>query len=252
VIIDSHCHFDFPAFDANRDQVMQRARDLGIGKIIVPGVSADSWHRVKQVCEHYPECHAAYGLHPYFIDQHTDADLESLDQWLGREQPIGVGECGLDFYLDELDRDRQLHFFEAQLALAQHYQLPLVIHARKATEQVLQMLRKFNGLRGMMHSYSGSYEQARQLMDMGFYLSFGGAITYDRATRLHSMIRKLPLDQLLIETDAPDQPDSSHQGEANEPAYIDSVIARLQQLLQIDRDSIIDATTANARRLFGI
>jgi TatD DNase family protein len=252
MIIDSHCHFDFHAFDENREQVMQRARELGIGRIIVPGVSADSWHRVKQVCEQYPECYGAYGLHPYFIEQHSEHDVDLLERWLSREASVGVGECGLDFHLTELDRDKQLHFFEAQLALAERHDLPVIIHSRKATEQVMQMLRRFKNLRGMMHSYSGSYEQARQLMDMGFYLSFGGAITYDRATRLHSMIKKLPLEYLLIETDAPDQPDSLHQGQTNEPAYISSVIDRLQQLLDVDRDTIIDATSANARRLFAI
>ena len=250
MIIDSHCHFDFPDFDADREQVMQRARRQGIERIIVPGVKADSWQRVKHTCEQYNECLPAYGLHPYFIDEHSDQDIDSLQHWLTRETSIGVGECGLDFYLEHLDRDRQIKFFDAQLALAQQFDLPVIIHSRKATEQVMQMLRGYKNIRGMMHSYSGSYEQARQLIDMGFYLSFGGAITYDRAKRLHSMISKLPLDHLLIETDAPDQPDSKHHGKTNEPAYIVEVIQRLEQLLNTDRDTIIETTSQNTRRLF--
>ena len=252
MIIDSHCHFDFPEFDADRDQVMQRAREQGIGHIIVPAVRANSWQRVRDVCTHYAECLPSYGLHPYFIADHRDHHVHELEQWLSHESSIGVGECGLDFYLKDLDRDKQIKIFDAQLALADQFDLPLVIHSRKATEQVMQMLRNYKNLRGMMHSYSGSYEQARQLIDMGFYLSFGGAITYDRATRLHNMIKKLPLDCLLIETDAPDQPGQLHQGEVNEPAYITEVIDRLEQLLDIDRDTIIDTTCQNTQRLFGI
>ena len=110
-----------------------------------------------------------------------------------------MGECGLDFYLKNLDKNKQIDFFEAQLSLADKYQLPVIIHARKSTEQVVQCLRQYKNLRGMIHSFSGSYEQAKQLIDRGFYLSFGGAITYDRASRLHEMVKKLPLESLLIE-----------------------------------------------------
>ena len=252
LITDSHCHFDFEVLDAVREQAMQRARDLGIGLIIVPGVSKDNWSRVAAVCDRYTECYPAFGLHPYFIEQHREQDLQTLEQWLREQQPIAVGECGLDFFLKDLDSDRQMYFFQAQLELAQQFDLPVIIHARKSTEQVIQCVKKFPGLRGMVHSYSGSFEQAEQLMKLGFYFSFGGAMTYERASRLRSVIERIPLQHLLLETDAPDQPGSRHHGEVNEPAYIDEVIDKMTELLNIDRLQLIEQTTANARQLFSL
>jgi TatD DNase family protein len=252
LITDSHCHFDFEALDPVRDQAMQRARDLGIGLIIVPGVGAESWPRVAEVCDRYTECYPAFGLHPYFIEQHREQDLQTLEHWLKEKRPIAVGECGLDFFLKDLDPDRQMHFFLAQLELAQQFDLPVIIHARKSTEQVIQCLKRFPGMRGMVHSYSGSFEQAEQLMKLGFYFSFGGAMTYERASRLRKVIARIPLQHLLLETDAPDQPGSRHQGEVNEPAYIDEVIEKMAALLNIDQVKLIEQTTINARQLFGL
>ncbi|MFW2372490.1 MAG: TatD family hydrolase [Gammaproteobacteria bacterium] len=252
MIIDSHCHIDFEAFDEDREQVLSRANRLGIQAIIVPGISATTWPRVKSVCQQHTGLYPAYGLHPYFIDQHSVHDLAILEQWLNDETAVAVGECGLDYYLKHLDKDKQLHLFEAQLDMALKHHLPLVIHARKATEQVIQCLKARPGLAGMIHSYSGSYQQAMQLIDMGFYLSFGGAVTHPRASRLRHMVSKLPLDALLIETDAPDQPDVNHQGLRNEPSYITHVIDQISQLKDISRQQLIDTTTRNAQLLFSL
>ncbi len=252
MIIDSHCHFDFDVFDQQRERILHTARQNGIGKIIVPGVRASNWDKIRDLCRQYAECFPCYGLHPYFIDEHRQQDLDELDRRLERDKPVGVGECGLDFHLPELDRQRQTDFFEAQLALAEKHRLPVVIHSRRATEQVIQSLRKFKNLRGMVHSYSGSLEQAKQLIDLNFYLSFGGAITYERAQRLRRMIRALPLQSLLIETDAPDQPGQSHQSEINEPAFILEVVDVLAGLLHAAREEVIETTRCNAEKLFAL
>ncbi|MCW8955321.1 MAG: TatD family hydrolase [Gammaproteobacteria bacterium] len=252
MIIDSHCHIDFEVFDDDREQVLSRARALGIQTIVVPGISAATWPRVKAVCQQHPGLHPAYGLHPYFIDQHADADLVALDNWLHCEQAIAVGECGLDFYLKQLDKTKQLRFFEAQLDIAQHHHLPLVIHARKATEQVIQCLKSRTDLTGMMHSYSGSYEQAMQLIDLGFYLSFGGPVTYQKASRLRQLVSKLPVEALLVETDAPDQPDLKHHGLRNEPGYITNAIEQISQLKGISVPQLISVTSRNAQQLFSL
>lgn len=252
MIIDSHCHIDFETFDEDRDQVIYRANRLGIQSIIVPGISTSTWPRVKSVCQQHKGLYPAYGLHPYFIDQHSDHDLVTLEQWLNTENPVAIGECGLDYYLKHLPKDKQLHLFEAQLDMARRHNLPLVIHARKATEQVIQCLKARPGLKGMIHSFSGSYEQAMQLIDLGFYLSFGGAVTYPKASRLRYMVSKLPLEALLIETDAPDQPDFNHQGLRNEPGYISQVIDQISELKDLNRQQLIDKTTRNARLLFSL
>ncbi|MCW8854290.1 MAG: TatD family hydrolase [Gammaproteobacteria bacterium] len=252
MIIDCHCHIDFEAFDSDREQVLDRAQQAGIEHLIVPGVSADTWPRIKTACNQYRNLHPCYGLHPYYIDQHTHEDIVLLEEWIIKEKPVAIGECGLDFYLKDLNKEKQIAFFQAQLEIAQKHNLPVVIHSRKATEEIIYALKKFPGLKGMIHSYSGSYEQALQLIDLGFYLSFGGAITYDRATRLREIVRRLPLDSLLIETDAPDQPDLKHHKQRNEPAYIKNVIVTLNDLRNEGTDAICNQTTANCKLLFSL
>lgn len=251
MIIDSHCHIDFEDFDNDRAEVLHRANAAGVTKIIVPGVIQPTWPRVKATCEKHTELYPCYGLHPYFIEQHRDNDLQALEHLLsGNSQAIAVGECGLDFFLAHLDREKQHFYFEQQLDLAITLKLPVVVHARKSTEAVINAIKKRPGLRGMIHSYSGSYEQAIQLIDLGFYLSFGGPITYDKATRLHALVKSLPLSSLLIETDAPDQPVAHSKSPRNEPACITNVATRIAQLQHIDFNEVTSGTYKNAMQLF--
>lgn len=252
MIIDSHCHIDFIDFDSDRELVLQRAQDSGIEHIIVPSISASNWQRVKLTCQKHPQMHPCYGLHPYFLDEHKAEHLNELRKWLLNENPVALGECGLDFYLKHLDKSKQLEIFDAQLNIAHEYQLPIIIHSRKATEQVIQAIKKYSGLRGMIHSYSGSLEQAKQLIDLGFYISFGGAITYEKATRIRSIAQQIPLNALLIETDAPDQPDKQHHGERNEPIYILNILETLSELKDLSVEKISDSTSNNAISLFNL
>ena len=252
MIIDSHCHIDFNEFNADRDDIIARAHQAGIQHIIVPAIASDSWPRVKTVCAQYDGLHPAYGLHPYFLEQHSETDLTTLRDWVEQEHPIAIGECGLDYYLKDLDRDRQLHFFDAQLAMASEYNLPVIIHARKATQQVIEQLKHYPDLRGMIHSYSGSLEQAQQLIQLGFYLSFGGAITYEKATKLRAIASQIPDHALLIETDAPDQPPSRYLGTRNQPDYISEVICTLAELRNSSQQQIIEITRQNTQTLFSL
>jgi len=252
MIIDSHCHIDFEDFDSDRKHVLQRAQNAGIKHIIVPSISADNWPRVRQNCQQYSQLHPCYGLHPYFLDQHKAEHLNELKKWLDNEAAVAIGECGLDFYLKHLDKNKQLEFFDAQLKIAVDYQLPVIIHSRKATEQVIQTIKKYPGLHGMIHSYSGSLEQAKQLIDLGFYISFGGAITYEKATRIRAIAQQIPLDALLIETDAPDQPDLHHHSKRNEPVYILNVLETLSELKDLPVEKIANTTSDNAISLFSL
>jgi TatD DNase family protein len=251
-LIDSHSHFDDDSFGPDQDQAYQRALAAGVDVQIIPGVSANWWPRIKQTCERYPGLHAAYGLHPMYLDEHREAHLHELRQWIERERPVAIGECGLDFYIDNPQADRQRFYFEAQLELAQAYGLPVIIHARRSVEEIIQTLRRFPGLRGVLHSYSGSEEQARQLIRLGFRMSFGGPITYERAKRLHRLIRTLPLESILLETDAPDQPDSMHRGERNEPAYLPIILETVSRLRNQPAEVIARQTTENCRQLFAL
>jgi len=250
MIIDSHCHLDFKVFNTDRKQVIERANQLGVNKIVIPGVMRKTWGDIKLCCETYPGLYPCYGLHPYFIEQHKEADLEQLRYWVETNHPIAIGECGLDFYLKDLNRDKQIFYFEQQLDIALEFKLPAVIHARKSTEAVIDAIKKRPGLYGMIHSYSGSYEQAVKLIDLNFYLSFGGPITYDKSTRLRKMVQSLPLDSLLVETDSPDQPMANAPSLRNEPAFILEAIKSIADLHSTTEQEVANITTENAKKLF--
>jgi TatD DNase family protein len=252
MIIDSHCHIDFDIFDSDREQVIAHANATGVNKIIVPGVMKKTWEKIQICCNDFSGLYACYGLHPYFIDEHAPAHIDNLKQIIDRNKPIAVGECGLDFYLKNLDKETQTFYFEQQLDIALEFNLPVVIHARKSTEAVIQSIKKRCGLRGMIHSYSGSYEQALQLIKLGFYLSFGGPITYEKSTRLRQLVKQLPLESILVETDAPDQPVASVTGHRNEPAYIIEVIENIAELHNTQIDNVATISANNAVNLFNI
>lgn len=249
-LIDCHNHFDDASFDADRDIVYQRAQQSGVVTQVLAAVSARLWPRLKAVAAHYPGSYASYGLHPGYLAEHRPEHLDALAQWLSQERPVAIGECGLDYYLPDLDPDLQAEYFVGQLRLARRHDLPVVIHARHAVDQVIKLLRRFTGVRGMVHSFSGSEDQAGRLLDMGILLSFGGPVTHPRATRLRSLLRYLPLDGLLLETDAPDQPLNHHRGERNEPAFLTEVLDCIAALRGMDPAEIAAATTENACRLF--
>lgn len=252
LLVDSHCHIDDHRFDSDRGQVLARARAAGVAMQVVPAVTAASWPGLKQVCHEHAGLYPAYGLHPVFIARHAPGDLRQLAEWLQREQAVAVGECGLDFWIDDAQAPMQRELFLGQLLLARDFDLPLILHARKALEEVIASLRRVGGLRGVLHSFSGSLEQARQLWRLGFHLGIGGPVTYPRAQRLRRIVAQMPLDHLLLETDSPDQPLCGHQGQRNEPARLPQVLDVIAQLRGQPAADIAAATTANARELFAL
>ncbi len=252
MLIDSHVHFDDPRFDLDRDAVYQRALEAGVEAMIIPAVSANSWDKTKTITDQYPNVFPAYGLHPYFIEQHKEQDLDQLRDWIKNEKPVAVGEAGLDFYLKDLDQIKQRVFFEAQIEIAKEFDLPIIIHARKAVEDVIKIIKKIDHRKGMIHSFNGSLQQAEQLIDLGYFLSFGGAATFAGSKNIRSLIQTLPLERLLLETDAPDQPDMNHKGQRNEPGFITYVLNTFVDLRPENRQKIVKQTTLNARALFAL
>ena len=251
-LFDSHVHLDAAEFDPDRAQVLARAEQCGVAEMLIPAIAAANWEPLRALCEGQPALHPAYGLHPLFLHQHRDADLDALEAWLGSHDACALGECGLDFSDDSFDRERQLRFLRAQLQLARGFDLPLVLHARAAFEQVILELEKFDGqLRGVVHSFSGSMEQAQRLWKLGFHLGIGGPVTYERAHRLRGIVAEMPIEYLLLETDAPDQPDATHRGQRNEPARLPDILRCVARLRDDPESEVAGATTANARRLFG-
>lgn len=250
MLIDSHSHFDAPEFDADRDAALARARAAGVTRQIVPAVAAAGWEKLRTLCTPESGLHPAYGLHPMYLDEHRDEHLPLLGTWIERERPVAVGECGLDFFVEGLDAQRQAVFFDGQLRLARDFDLPVIVHARRAVDAVLAAIRRFGPLRGVVHSFSGSADQAKRLFEHGFLIGLGGPVTYERANRLRTLARELPLECLLLETDAPDQPDAGIRGQRNEPARLPVVRDCIAALRGIDPDALAHATTVNAERLF--
>ncbi|TWT21786.1 TatD family hydrolase [Luteimonas wenzhouensis] len=251
-LVDSHCHLDAPGFDPDRGAVIDRARAAGVRTQVVPAVDAVQWPRLREVCRMADGLHPAYGLHPMYLASHRPEHLQDLRGWLERERPVAVGECGLDYYVEGLDPAAQQVCFEGQLRLAREFDLPVIVHARRAVDAVIASLRRIGGLRGVIHSWSGSEEQARQLWKLDFMLGIGGPVTYERARRLRRLVATMPLEHLLLETDAPDQPDAGIRGQRNEPARLAAVLDAVAALRDQPREEVARATAANAARLFGL
>ena len=251
-LADSHVHLDDVAFDGDRGAVIERAAHAGVDTMIIPAVDANSWPRIKALCASHHQLYPAYGLHPMYLAEHAPADLDALAGWIERERPVAVGECGLDFYVEGLDRDAQQRYLERQLALARAFDLPVILHARRAFDDVAAAIRRIGGLRGVVHSFSGSEAQAQQFFKLGFHVGIGGPVTYERAKRLRAIVAAMPIEWLLLETDSPDQPLSGHRGQRNEPAYLVDVLDCVAGLRGESRESVAAATTTNAERLFSL
>lgn len=252
MFVDSHSHLDAPEFDRDRIEVLQRARVAGVTTQIIPAVAASGWEKLQALCDAESGLHPAYGLHPMYLEAHQPEHLDRLVTWIERERPCAVGECGLDFFVDGLDPEVQRRYFVRQLEIAREFDLPLILHARRAVDEVILALRRIGGLRGVVHSWSGSEEQARQLWALGFHLGIGGPVTYERARRLRNIVAQMPNEWLLLETDSPDQPLAAHRGARNEPANLLEVAEIVAQLRGVETEAIAATTAANARALFGL
>jgi TatD DNase family protein len=251
-LADSHVHLDDARFDHDRDAVVERARAAGVSVQVIPGTDAASWPRIQALCAPASGLFPAYGMHPMFMHQHRPGDIKILRHWLETGHPVAVGEIGLDFYQDGHDAEGQRDVFRQQLALAREFNLPVILHARAALDEVTTTLRRTGGLRGVVHSFSGSQAQAEQLWKIGFHLGIGGPVTYDRAQRLRRIVANMPIQYLLLESDAPDQPGASHRGERNEPSYVPDVLHCIAELRGTDAQDLAAITSANVTRLFGI
>lgn len=219
---------------------------------VIPAVARNGFAKLRDICASTPGLFPAYGLHPMFLAEHRESDIEELDYWLDRERPVAIGECGLDFFVAGLDEQAQRMYFEAQLKLARDAGLPVIVHARRAVDEVTAAIRRFGVASGVVHSFSGSLQQAENLWELGFLIGIGGPFTHERATKLRGVVANMPLEYLLLETDSPDQPGAGHRGERNEPALLVEVLDVVAQVRGQDRAEIAAATTANACRLFGL
>ena len=265
--IDTHCHLDAPEFDADRDAVRQRAREAGVGVCVLPAVQQRDWAGVQALAARHGDAYAL-GIHPLYVPQAHDADLDALEAALSAAQGdprlVAVGEIGLDFFVPALCtpemRERQWHFYTAQLALAKKHGLPVILHVRRSADGLLKGLRQTKMQGGIAHAFNGSAQQAQAFIDMGFALGFGGAMTFERATALRELARTLPVQALVLETDAPDIPpqwiyrtaQARASGQAqgrNSPAELPRIAQLLADLRGMDWREVQAQTSANARRV---
>ena len=249
MLIDTHCHLDAAEFDADRDAVHAAALVVGVERIVVPAVAVDGFAKTKATVERYPGCRAAYGIHPMVVMEARESDLAVLHDWLAKEQPVAVGEIGLDHFVTDIDPVRQEFFFVEQLKLAREFDLPVLLHVRRAVDPILKQLRRIGVRGGIAHAFNGSRQQADELIKLGFALGFGGAMTFSGSTRIRELAKNLPLDAIVLETDAPDIPPAWLNGGRNAPAELARIAEVLAELRGIGGGEVMLATAATAQRV---
>ncbi|HEY9067172.1 MAG TPA: TatD family hydrolase [Burkholderiaceae bacterium] len=257
--IDTHCHLDASEFDADRDAVIARARAAGVAQIVVPAVGRDNLETVRSLAARHGFAYAL-GIHPLFVERAADDDLGRLHDALAahRDDPrlVAIGEIGLDHFVPGLDRERQARFYAAQLALARDFGLPVIVHVRRSADALLKYLRRTPVAGGIVHAFNGSEQQAQAFVERGFRLGFGGAMTFDRALNIRALARTLPLDAIVLETDAPDIPPqwlyktaaqrAAGATSRNEPGELPRIARTLVELRGLSLEEVATATRANA------
>jgi len=246
MLVDTHCHLDAAEFDGDRAAVADAATQAGVGRIVVPSIERANFGAVASVCRDYSGCVAAYGIHPMYVDGAMEADLDALRETVLREHPVAVGEIGLDRFVEPRDDLRQEFYFESQLEIARDAKLPVLLHVRRAIDSVLKALRRCRVSGGIAHAFNGSRQQADEFIKLGFKLGFGGAMTFPRASRIRALAATLPLDAIVLETDAPDIPPEWRVGARNTPDQLPRIAQVLASLRGITVQELAEATTANA------
>lgn len=252
-MIDTHCHIDEEAFNADREEVIARQQESGVEAMIVPGVNVASIETVLQVCRAHPGyCFPALGLHPEDVKADWQEQLAIVENAIRahHNELVAIGEIGLDYYWDKTFKEEQQEVLRRQLLLTRELNLPVILHNREATEDIIRIVREVGG-RGVFHCFNGSRETAQQILDMGFYIGIGGVLTF-KNSKLAEKLENVPLERILLETDAPYMAPVPHRGERNESRFMIHVAERLAQVYNCTIEDIISATTVNAKQLFCI
>lgn len=253
-LIDTHCHLDFPELSVDIATVLERAHKAGVEKFVVPGVSADNWDAVLNLCSEHAGLYPALGLHPCFLTGEHTADIALLASMLKENvQVVAVGEIGLDLFIPNANLQQQLAVLTPQLTLAKEHQKPVLLHVRKAHDPLLKQLRQLKLERaGLVHAFSGSEQQAKEYLKLGFKLGIGGAVTYERASKLRRLVAELPLESFVLETDSPDMPLQGYQGQVNYPERIANVAAAVAKIRQQPLADVIEVTSIQSSECLGL
>lgn len=255
--VDTHCHLDAPEFEGSLPEIVSKAENKSVKAILLPTVQASDWGKARELVDQFsdqiPGLVYTLGIHPLYINQARESDIEILqkqiEQSLSDPRFVGIGEIGLDYFVEGLDPRHQEYFFHQQLDLAQQFQLPVILHVRRSQDAILKALRKRKVPSGIAHAFNGSYQQAEQFIELGFKLGFGGAATYDRALQIRRLLKELPLESIVTETDAPDIPPAwlkEEGGQFNEPALLPRITQQLAGIRGISEEVFSRAVWQNA------
>lgn len=252
-LIDSHCHLDAAEFADRQAEIITAAREAGVAAMVVPGIMAAGWEKIMALCRQHQGLFCAPGLHPLFLTAHRDDHLLQLGELSGQPGVVAIGEIGLDFYHRSADRRGQQRLLQQQLEIAAKARLPVLLHVRKAHDQMLSILRqkKFSE-GGIVHAFGGSYQQAKHYCDLGFCIGVGGTISYDRAQKVRRIVSELPGECLVLETDSPDMPLAGRREAINQPKFLREILATLAALRQESLETVARQTTANCEKILNI
>jgi TatD DNase family protein len=251
-LIDTHCHLNVAAFDGDREQVVSQAIASGVQMMVVPAIAPKGWVDAIILSQRHPQCCYALGMHPMTVDDARPNSIAELDNVISKtlqveNKLVAIGEIGLDFYVTKKNKEAQEQFFSEQLNIAKQYDLPVILHVRSAIDDVLKHLRRMKVRGGIAHAFNGSLQQAEAFINLGFKLGFGGAMTYSRATKIRDLAKNLPLEAIVLETDAPDMPPEwLGKKERNSPKELLQVANVLADLRRIPLSQIIEITSKNS------
>lgn len=252
MLIDSHAHLEMEDFDSDRNEVIGRAEQAGVDRIITVGTTLSDCEKAISIARQHESVYAAIGVHPHEVKDINKTTYDDLKRLAKEEKIVAYGEIGLDFFRNLSPRDVQVRRFGEQLELAGEMGLPIIIHDREAHKETLEMLRGWRGKPGVIHCFSGDYRMAQKCLDMGFYLSIPGAVTFGKSEKLQEVVRKIPITSLLVETDAPYLTPHPNRGKRNEPAYVVHTARKVAEIKGLPFEQVADVSSRNARSLFGI
>jgi|SRR5579871_1218017 len=253
MLVDSHCHLDFPDFAAELPEVVARAKAAGVGVCVSIGTKLSRFAEVAAVAQKFPDLYCTVGSHPHEAAEEPLADAAPLLELAKQDKVVGIGETGLDYYYEHSPRAQQATNFRAHIAAARALSLPLIVHTRDAEDDTIEILREEMGqgaFTGLIHCFTGTHRLAEAALDLGLFISASGIATFKKSEALRDVLKRVPLDRLLVETDAPYLAPTPHRGKRNEPAFVVHTAAMLAELKGVTLDAIADSTTENFFRLF--
>jgi hydrolase, TatD family len=253
MLADSHAHLEMNDFDRDRDEVIRRAENAGVDLIITVGTTLDDCRKAVSIANKYKNVYAAIGIHPHEVKDIDETTYETLKKLAKMDKVVAFGEIGLDFFRNLSPRDVQIRRFGEQLELASEIGLPIIIHDRDAHQETLEMLGGWKGKhRGVVHCFSGNYKMAEKCLEMGFFISIPGAITFGKSEKLQDVIRHIPVTDILVETDAPYITPHPHRGKRNEPAYVIHTARKVAEIKGLSLEELASVTYQNTKNVFGI